>query len=236
MVGDINDDRLLEAADGQDAIVHMAGSSRSTDPWSTVLEGNVVGTYNVLEAAREAGVETVVYGSSHHVMGGYEDEHAPALYEERHPLVLRHDDPPRPDSYYAVSKLFSEQLGRYYVDYRVAPERFYSLRICNVSGPAYDDPYGRAEEAVEAGEYERGSAEYERRVARRRAHWCSRRDMAQLVRRCLEDRDVSFGVFHGVSDNRARWFDLEDARARIGYQPRDDAGDPKWEELPERYR
>lgn len=237
VVADINDaDRLRSAAEGQDAIVHMAGSTRSTDPWDEVLEGNVIGTYTVMEAAREAGVESVIYGSSHHAMGGYEDEHAPEIYDEVHPLVLHHDDPPRPDSFYGVSKLFSEHMGRYYVEYFDDPSRFYSLRICNVSSAGYDDPYGRAEEAVERGDYDRGSPEYDNRVARRRAHWCSRRDMAHLVDCCLQDESVQFDVFHGVSDNRARWFDLEHARARIGYDPQDDAGDPKWDDLPEKYR
>ncbi len=237
VVADINDyDRLVEAMQGQDAIVHMAGSSRSTDPWDEVLEGNIIGTYNVLEAAKAVGVESVVYGSSHHAMGGYEDEHAPEIYEATHPLVLHHDDPPRPDSYYGVSKLFSEHLGRYFVEYFDDPSRFYSLRICNVSAAEYDDPYGRAEEAVERGDYDRGSPEYEARVARRRAHWCSRRDMAHLVDCCLQDDTVGFDVFHGVSANRARWFDLEHARARIGYAPQDDASDPKWDERPEKYR
>lgn len=236
IVADINDaEQLRDAVRGHDAIVHMAGASRSTDPWSEVHEGNIVGTYNVLEAAREAGVESVIYGSSHHAMGGYEDEYAPEIYEEDFPLVLHHDDPPRPDSYYGVSKLFSEDLGRYYVEYHGAPKRFYSLRICNVSAPEYDDPYGRAEEAVQRGDYERGSKEYRARVARRRAHWCSRRDMAQLVDRCLRDQSVTFDIFHGVSDNRARWFDLEHARAILGYHPQDDAGDPRWDELPDRY-
>lgn len=168
-------------------------------------------------------------------MGGYEDEQAPEIYEETYPLVLRHDDTPRPDSYYGVSKLFSEEIGRYYTGYFDAPERFYSLRICNVSDAEYDDPFGRPEEAVEAGEYDRWSPEYHQRVARRRAHWCSRRDMAQLVDRCLQDDSVRFDVFHGVSANRARWFDLEHARAVLGYRPEDDAGAPEWDDLLERY-
>jgi hypothetical protein len=33
--------------------------------------------------------------------------------------------------------------------------------------------------------------------------------------------DVRFGVFYGVSNNKWNFWDIEDARRRIGYQPQD---------------
>jgi nucleoside-diphosphate-sugar epimerase len=231
VVADVADyDDVRDAVAGRDAVVHLAAAPKPWDPWDEVLESNVVGTYNVLEAACEAGVDDVVFASSHHVMGGYEDDHAPDLYEPDYPVVLDETDPVRPDSYYALSKLFGEHTGRYYVEYRDAPERFYALRITNVGPPEFDDPWGWAERAVASGEVERGSGAYDRRVARHANHWCSRRDLAQLVDRCLRDETVSFDVFNAVSGNTGSWWSTARAEAVLGYEPLDDAR--TWESNP----
>lgn len=231
VVGDVTDgEKLVKAADGRDAIVHLAAYPYTDGTWEDVFEPNVLGMVNALEAARNGEVESFIFGSTNHVMGLYEEEHAPQLYSLDSDLVLHHTDPVRPDSYYGVSKSFGEDLGRYYVETHEYPKRFYSLRICTVNGPDYDHPYGDAEQGVEDGEFERGSEEYERRVARMKGMWQSRRDFAHQVDCCLRDEDVEFDVFHGVSDNRRRWFDLEHARARIGYSPKDDG--EEWDEPP----
>jgi hypothetical protein len=48
--------------------------------------------------------------------------------------------------------------------------------------------------------------------------------MASLVRCCIEaPPDLAFGVFYGVSANRWRIWDINDARHAIGYEPKDDA-------------
>ncbi len=234
IVADVADyDAIRPAFDGIDAVVHLAAAPRPDLPWNEILESSLIGTYNVMEAAEDAGVEQVVFASSHHVSGNYEIKNAPELYEACLDFKIDHTDPVRPDSYYAIAKLFGEHTGHHYVENRDAPDQFYAIRFCNVSGEEYDDPYGRAEEAVERGEYERDSPEYEQRVARRRAMWCSRRDAAQLVERCLQDKTVDFDVFYGVSDNPARWFDISHARNVLGYEPQDDASE--WDERPERY-
>jgi hypothetical protein len=58
-----------------------------------------------------------------------------------------------------------------------------------------------------------------------KAMWQSRRDFAHQIDCCLQDEDVAFDIFNGVSDNRRRWFDLKHARARIGYDPQDDGAE-----------
>ncbi|ESP86976.1 NAD-dependent epimerase/dehydratase family protein [Candidatus Halobonum tyrrellensis] len=232
VVGDVADkEALTAAAEGRDAIVHLAAYPHASGSWSDVFEPNVVGMYNALEAARENEVESFVFGSTNHVMGLYEEEFAPELYSAESDLVLDHTDPVRPDSYYGASKSFGEDLGRYYVEAEAFPTRFYALRICTVNGPEYDHPYGDAEQRVEEGEFERDSDEYDEWVARMKAMWQSRRDFAHLVDCCLDDDDVEFGIFSGVSDNRTRWYDLEHARARLGYSPQDDGAE--WDAPPE---
>jgi uronate dehydrogenase len=64
-----------------------------------------VGTYNVFEAARWAGVERVVYASSSHVVGFYERSRQ-----------VGPDDPMRPHTMYAVTKGAGELVARLYHD------------------------------------------------------------------------------------------------------------------------
>lgn len=232
VVADVTDAGTLdEPSEGRDAVVHMAAYPYTDGEWHDVFEPNVVGMYNTLEAARKAEVETFVFLSTNHVVGLYETEHAPELYDRGYGLVVDHADPVRPDSYYGVSKSFGEDLGRYYVEEFEYPKRFYALRIGTVNMPEYDHPYGNAEAGVDEARFERGDDRYERAVARMTCTWQSRRDFAHQIERCLDDDDVTFDVFYGVSDNQRRFWDLEHARARIGYDPQDDAeewtGPPK---------
>jgi hypothetical protein len=62
-------------------------------------------------------------------------------------------------------------------------------------------------------------------VARLKSTWQSRRDFAHQIDCCLQDESVEFDIFSGVSNNHQRWFDLEHARIKIGYQPQDDASE-----------
>jgi uronate dehydrogenase len=86
------------------AVIHL-GASLAEDDWTPILQANIVGAYNVFEAARQCQVARIVYASSHHVSGMY-------------PTTQRLDTlaPTRPDSLYGLSKTFGEQLGQYYWD------------------------------------------------------------------------------------------------------------------------
>ena len=113
IVADITDLAQMEAAcEGMDAVVHLAADPGTGAPWSSILPKNIVGTYNIYEAAHRCGVECVVFASTNHVMGMYEKDGVP-----QRPELL----PVRPDGYYGASKAFGEALGRYYADaFRVA--------------------------------------------------------------------------------------------------------------------
>ncbi len=98
---------LAEAMSGIDCVVHLAGVSVEPDErqWEQVLPANIVGVHNVFEAARQAGVQRVVYASSHHAIGFY-----------RRTETIPASVAPRPDSYYGVAKVFGEAMGRFYAD------------------------------------------------------------------------------------------------------------------------
>lgn len=231
-VADVADrDALVSAADGQDAMVHMAAYPSPEGEWNDVLEPNILGMYNALEAARTQQLESFVFVSSNHAVGMYETEFAPEIYTAEFDLTVDHTDPVRPDSLYGVSKCFGEALGRYYVENYEYPRQLYALRTGTVNMPAYDHPYGDAEQGVEDGTFERDSAEYERAVTRMKALWQSRRDFAHQVDCCLQEEALEYGIFYGVSDNQRRWFDIEHARTQIGYEPQDDS--EQWDGPPE---
>lgn len=107
-VADLEDLPALEdALQGIDAVVHMAADSEVEATWESVLHNNIIGTYNVFEAARRAGVQRIVFASTNHVMGMYDRDRMWPIFA---------DQPIRPDSLYGVSKAFGEALGRFWYD------------------------------------------------------------------------------------------------------------------------
>ena len=74
-VADMRDAAAVAGAfAGQDAVIDLAAASRSETPWDRVYENNVASTYNALEAARAAGVKRLIFASSNHVTGMYEED------------------------------------------------------------------------------------------------------------------------------------------------------------------
>jgi NAD+ dependent glucose-6-phosphate dehydrogenase len=98
---------LIPHMDGIDTVVHLAGDPATDASWESVLDLNIIGMRNVLEAARQQGVRRVVFASSNHAMGMYDRDGEWPVYN--HQL-------PRPDSLYGVSKVFGETIGRFYHD------------------------------------------------------------------------------------------------------------------------
>lgn len=165
-----------------DAVVHFAGIVREA-PFADILRANIVGGHNVWEGARRAGVKRVVFASSCHAVGMYRrDERIDA------------DAPKRPDSFYGLSKCFTEDLARLYFDrYRVEAA---CLRI--------------------------GSCTVEPTNERMLATWLSRPDLTRLVTACLSAPYLGFAVLYGMSANPKSWWD--NARADyLGYRPQDSA-------------
>lgn len=98
---------VLQAMRGVDAVIHLAANPRIDQPWQDVYTSSIGGTYNVFEAARQAGVKQIIYASTNHVSGWREAKQEPQITPEQ---VIR------PDSLYAVGKAFGEALGQFFVD------------------------------------------------------------------------------------------------------------------------
>ena len=197
---------MAPAFDGIDTVVHMAAHSGETE-FDQILHHNVIGTYNVFEAARRAGCRRVIAASSGAVVTGWEREPPYAEIVAGHynelPAswpMLNHETPVRPAGLYGCSKAWMEALGRHFSD--ATDMSVICLRI------------GRVMEEDQPQE------------SRHWAVWCSRRDLAGLVRCCIEAPDeLRFEIFYALSDNRWGFRDIERARELIGYQPQDRAED-----------
>lgn len=104
IVGDLSDPGALDrAAAGCDAIVHLAARPNPADFLSKIMPANVVGAWNLFEAAVRAKVRRVVVASTLQVEFG-------------HPkgTKVSVDMAPRPSNTYAASKVWTENLGRIY--------------------------------------------------------------------------------------------------------------------------
>ena len=112
-------EELAHVTRGVDAIVHLGGFSVE-GPWDAILPANIIGTYNVFEAARRNGVKRILFATSNHAVGFY-----------RRDETIDHRVYPRPDSRYGVSKVFGEALGSLYAD-KYGMEIF-NMRLGNVN-------------------------------------------------------------------------------------------------------
>jgi len=97
-------EQVEAVVDGVDGIIHLGGFSVE-GPWDTILQSNIIGCYNLFEAARRKGVKRIVFASSNHAVGFY------PRYRR-----ISTDVTVRPDSRYGVSKAFGEALGALYAD------------------------------------------------------------------------------------------------------------------------
>ena len=126
VLADLSDaDAVSAMVQGVDAIVHLGGVSVE-GPFQPILQANILGVYNLYEAARKHGVKRVVFASSNHVTGFY-----------RQSETITTDRPARPDGFYGVSKAFGEDLSRFYFD------RYGIETACVRIGSSFPEPRDR---------------------------------------------------------------------------------------------
>ena len=103
VTGDLLDlDRMKELCAGIDTVVHMAGDPDPSATWQSLLDANIIGTYNTFVAAKAAGCRRVIHASSIHAVSGYPPD-----------VQVKTSEPVNPGDLYGVSKCFGEALGRY---------------------------------------------------------------------------------------------------------------------------
>ena len=203
---DISDfEQVRQAVEGFEVVAHLAADPGSGD-WESLLNNNIIGTYNVFEACREAGVRRIVAASSIMVSQGHrESEPYRTMMERRHAdipdnvQVITPDIPAEPRGIYGSTKVWTESLARTYAD------RYEMSCIC-----------------VRIGQVERDRP----RPPQGADIYVSQRDIVQIIERCINaDDSLRFEIFYGMSNNDLRWVDIENARRKVGFVPQDRAED-----------
>jgi nucleoside-diphosphate-sugar epimerase len=194
-------DAIRPAFAGVDAVVHLAAVVGNQADFDAYLRGNVVGTYNVFEAARRAGVRRVVYASSGATVSGIEKDEPYASFVEGRAgaaPMLTHESPLRPSGLYGCTKIWGEALARHYAD-----------------------AHGMSMLCLRIGAVNREDRPSE---PRQLSVWCSQRDIASMIGACLDaPPDLKFDIFFVTSRNRRGYRDLQHARKVLGWTPADSA-------------
>jgi uronate dehydrogenase len=97
---------MTDVLKGADMVVHF-GAIGDEAPFDKILGPNIIGAYNVWEAAHINGVKRVIYASSIHAVGMYPKNE-----------FIGTDVAHRPDTFYGLAKCFAEDLGRMYWEKR----------------------------------------------------------------------------------------------------------------------
>lgn len=185
---------VARACRGVDVIVHLAASPDWQGDFRAELhEPNIIGAYNVFEAAHKAGVRRIVYASSVHAIMGY-----PVDYQ------AHAGDPPRADTMYGVTKVFGEALCSSY-----AYEHSMSCIAIRIGAYVAD---ADRQMVVESDNPQLLDIVISERDMTQLIHRC-----------VVAPDSVRYAIVNGLSDNGFKRMDLESTRALLGYEPQDDA-------------
>lgn len=112
---------------------------------------------------------------------------------------IQADDPVNPGDLYGVSKCFGEAMARY-----MTTQHNLSAIVIRIGA------FQPVEAASEPANISMMNL------------FVSHRDLAQLIRRCIDDETLRFAIFHGLSGNLFNRMNIEETRELVGYEPQDD--------------
>ena len=183
---DLNDGvTVARLAEGVSHILHFGGISIDM-PFETVFGPNLRGLYHIYEAARREGAR-VAFASSNHSIGFHARPEAGGD-------TLDVDCQFRPDSFYGLSKVYGELMGRLYWDKHGVENVNYRIGSC------FPEPIDR----------------------RMLSTWLSYPDLLALVQATVAAPKLGHSVIWACSANPESFWGA-DHRARIGWAPRDSA-------------
>jgi nucleoside-diphosphate-sugar epimerase len=189
-------DTMRALCQGVDTVIHLGADPSMEATWESLLPNNIVGLYNVFEAAAQAKVRRVVFASSVNAVFGYPED-----------VQVHTQMPVYPINLYGATKCLGEAMARVYAHnkrFSAICLRFGAVSYRPGVDPAYDDRYRLDHPYLDI--------------------VLTMEDLTQLVTASVEaPDDLWYGVYHGISNNRWKRLDLTDARKEIGYVPEDDA-------------
>jgi dTDP-4-dehydrorhamnose reductase len=114
-------------------------------------------------------------------------------------VQVKTSEPVNPGDLYGVTKCFGEALARY-----MAEQEGLSAIALRIG----------AFQPLENAKKETGIQMMDAFV--------SKRDLNQLIEKCIDAENITFAILHGLSNNRFKRLDISDARELVGYEPQDD--------------
>ena len=198
-----NNNEIKGKFEGLDALIHLAADPRPEASWESVKKNNLEATYNVYNEVKNAGVKKIIFASTNHTQHGDTLLSTPETLDLKKNKILSLENNTNPDSLYAVSKLFGEDLGKYFSEQHKI--KFIGLRIgWIVKG---DDP------TIMCGT---PSEDYLRSM------YLSHRDCIQAFERALES-SKDFLIAYAISNNSTKVFDLKETSRTLNFYPEDDS-------------
>ena len=181
----------------------MAADPRPEASWESVKKNNIEATFNVYNEVKNAGVKKIIFASTNHTQHGDTLLTTPETLDLKKNKILSLENNTNPDSLYAVSKLFGEDLGKYFSEQHKI--KFIGLRIgWIVKG---DDP------TIMCGT---PSEDYLRSM------YLSHRDCIQVFERALES-SRNYLIAYAISNNSRKVFDLKETSRTLNFYPEDDS-------------
>jgi L-arabinose 1-dehydrogenase [NAD(P)+] len=226
VVCDITDrERFIDALSGReiDVLIHLAGNPSAYAEWDDLAEPNIEGVYNAYHAAVANDLDRVVYASSNHAvnMAGIDDSDEPETAIENAP-VIDEDAPPRPDSFYGVTKVAGEAIGNYYArrgDIETVNARIGWLMTRSELADSQNEGTMNVDTNPNAADPDEAA-----RFAR--AMWLSHADCGRAFRAAATASiPESPLTVHAISRNDDRYLALTRTLRSIGYRPRDDSAE-----------
>ncbi len=103
-VADLADlDICRRQCEGMDAVIHLAADPHPDAPFASLLPNNFIATYNMFQAAHDAGAKRMIFASSIHAIDGYPED-----------VLVFPEMLTWPKNMYGVSKIYGETVGKYF--------------------------------------------------------------------------------------------------------------------------
>ena len=198
-----NNNEIKGKFEGLDALIHLAADPRPEASWESVKKNNLEATYNVYNEVKNAGVKKIIFASTNHTQHGDTLLTTPETLNLKKNKMLSLENNTNPDSLYAVSKLFGEDLGKYFSEQHKI--KFIGLRIgWIVKG---DDP------TIMCGT---PSEDYLRSM------YLSHSDYIPVFERALES-SRNYLIAYAISNYSRKVFDLKETSRTLNFYPEDDS-------------
>jgi nucleoside-diphosphate-sugar epimerase len=96
-------DAMCRLCEGIDTVVHLGADPSMEAPWESLLPNNIIGLYNIFEAAHRAGCRRIVFASSVNAVFGYPHDTQVSIHM-----------PVRPINLYGATKCWGEAVAAVY--------------------------------------------------------------------------------------------------------------------------